>query len=168
MGEGESAMKDWRYDLALARRLESLADTVASWVLEMDLLSTDVKLGQGWENDEELKPHQFDLLRTAAEEAECGEVVCAYLRYQIARSGEGTGWRYGGGGKKVLAVIKGNLKSEAERAANGAAEDVRGRGTKATDDEQARAWLLLIRQYVGCLARRFKQRKRDLKLEEEE
>jgi len=156
-------MKNWRYDLALARRLESLADTVAGWALEMDLLSADVKLGQGWENDEESKPHQFDLLQAAAEEAECGEVVCAYLRYQSARASEGSGWRYGRGGEKVLSVIKGDLKSEAERAANWAAEHVRGSGAVAIGDEQARAWLLLIRQYVGCLARRFKQRKLELK-----
>jgi len=45
---------------------------------------------------------------------------------------------------------------------------VRGSGAQAADDEQVRAWLLLIRQYVGCLARRFKQRKRDLELEEGE
>lgn len=158
-------MNDWRYDLALARRLESLADTIAGWVLEMDLLSASVELGQGWESDEKSKPHQFDLLQTAAEEAECGEVVCAHLRYQIARAPEGAGWRYGGGGKKVLAVIAGDLKSKAEWAANGAAEDVRERAT-STDDERARAWILLIRQYVGCLGRRFKQRKRDFEPEE--
>jgi len=159
-------MNDWRYDLALARRLEPLADAVAGLALEMDLLSAGVELGQGWEADEKSKPHQFDLLQTAAEEAECGEVVCAYLRYQIARAPEGTGWRYGGGGKKVLAVIESDLKSRAKRAANGAAEDLRGRAT-STDDEQARAWILLIRQYVGCLGRRFKQRKRDFEPEPE-
>jgi hypothetical protein len=160
-------MKDWRYDLALARRLESLVDTVASWALEMDLLSADVKLGQGWEYDDGAKPHQFDLLQTAAEEAECGEVVCAYLRYQIARASERSSWRYGRGGEKVLSIIEGDLKSEAERAANWAAEYVRGSGAVATGDEQARAWLLLMRQYVGCLARRFKQRKRDWDLKKE-
>jgi hypothetical protein len=160
-------MKDWRYDLALTRRLESLADTVADWALEMDLLSADVKLGQGWESDDDAKPHQFDLLQTAAEEAECGEVVCAYLRYQIARSGEGTGWRYGGGGKTVLSMIEGNLKTAAEQAANGAAEDVRGNGAQAASDELAYAWILLIRQYVGCLGRRFKQRRRDWDLKKE-
>lgn len=158
-------MNDWRYDLALARRLETLADIVAGWAIDMELLSSDVKLGRGWEGDERSRPHQFDLLQTVAEEAECGEVVCAHLRYQIARAHEGGGWHYGGGGKKILAVIEGDLKSRAEWAANGAAEDLRGKAT-STSDEQARAWILLIRQYVGCLGRRFKQRKRDFEPEE--
>jgi hypothetical protein len=160
-------MIDWRYDLALTRRLESLADTVAGWALEMELLSPEVKLGQGWESDDGSKPHQFDMLQTAAEEAECGEAVCIYLDYQIARADKEAGWRYGGGGKTVLSYIESDLKDRARQVAFGAAEDVRGRGAQATSDELARAWILLIRQYVGCLARCFKQRKLDWKLEKE-
>jgi hypothetical protein len=157
-------MIDWRYDLALTRRLESLADTVAGWALEMELLSPEVKLGQGWESDDDSKPHQFDILQTAAEEAECGEAVCIYLDYQIARTSEGVSWKYGGGGQTILSCIEGELKDRARQVASVAAEDVRGRGSQAASDELARAWILLIRQYVGCLARRFKQRKRDWEL----
>jgi len=94
-------------------------------------------------------------------------VVCAHLRYQIARAREGGSWRYGGGGEKILAAIEEDLKSAAERMAGGAAEDVRGSGAKPTDDELARAWILLIRQYVGCLGRRFKQRWRDWEAEKQ-
>jgi len=158
-------MNKWRHDLALARRLEPLVDTLAGWVMDMNLLSTGVELGQGWEVDEHSKPHQFDLLQTAAEQAECGEVVCAYLCYQIARTPKGHGWRYRKGGEKVLKIIERDLKDEANKIAYKVAEDLRGKGASPTDDEKARAWILLIRQYVGCLGRCFKQRRREFEEE---
>ena len=161
-------MNDWHYELALRRELEVTEERLAGWVLEeLDLFKEEVPIGAGPEGEAAgLAPHQLTQLLTVAEESASVPAVVNYLRYQIARSKPGEGWRWQDIGHQIVALLGDAVRGEARSAANRAAERVRGRGAMATENEQRQAWVQLTRLFLGVLRRRFVQRVNDMEYTE--
>ncbi len=163
-------MSDWRYELALKQKLEVAEEVITGWILEeLDQFKTSRAVGDGPERQEaDLSPHQFTQLVTVAEENESVLAVINYLRYQIARSGDGKGWQYADVGVRIVAELEGLLRTEAGNAAQQAVARVRGESAAATKEEQRRAWIELTRRFLAALRRCFVRRVNDLTHRERE
>lgn len=156
-------MSDWHYTLALKQEMEQSEETITGWILEdLALFKMELPLGAGLEQqDADLSPHQFTQLVTAAEETESVPAVINYLRYQIARSKEGQGWRYANVGAQVIAELEGNVRTNAHNAAQRAVERVRGTLAAATEEEKRQAWVELSRRFLAALRRCFTWRHKE-------
>ncbi len=154
-------MSDWHYTLALKQEMERSEEIVTGWILEdLGLFKLELLLGAGPEQKEaDLLPHQFTQLVAAAEETESVPAVINYLRYQIARSKKGQGWRYANVGAQIIAELEGNVRTNAHNAAQHAVERVRGASAAATDEEKRQAWVELSRLFLSALRRCFAWRR---------
>jgi hypothetical protein len=162
-------MSDWHYTLALAQEMEQSEETITGWILEdLSLFKMELPLGAGPEQEEaELLPHQFTQLVAAAEETESVPALINYLRYQIARSKEGQGWRYADVGAQIIAELEGNVRTNAHNAAGRAVERVRGASAAATEVEERQAWIELSRRFLAALRRVFIWRRNEHEMEME-
>lgn len=156
-------MSDWHYTLALKQEMERSEETITGWILEdLGLFKMELPLGAGPEQQEaDLSPHQLTQLVAAAEETESVPAVINYLRYQIARSKEGQGWRYANVGSQIVAELEGNVRTNAHNAAHRAVERVRGTSAAATDEEKRQAWVELSRRFLAALRRCFTWRRNE-------
>jgi len=160
-------MSDWHYTLALRQELERSEDTITGWILEdLNLFKMELPLGAGPEQKEaELLPHQFTQLAAAAEETESTPALINYLRYQIARSKAGQGWRFADVGVQIIAELEGNIRRNAHTAAGQAVERVRGKTAEATEEEKRQAWITLSRLFLAALRRAFIWRRNEYERE---
>ncbi|MGC9395664.1 MAG: hypothetical protein ACP5J4_12500 [Anaerolineae bacterium] len=150
-------MSDWHYALALEQEIEQSEETITGWILEdLPLFKVELPLGEGPERQEAgLSPHQFTQLVVAAGETESVPAVINYLRYQIARSKKGAGWRYANVGEWIIAELEGNVRTNAHNAAGRAASRVQGKSIAATEEEKRQAWVALSRRFLAALRRTF-------------
>ena len=160
-------MSDWHYTLALKQEMEQSKETITGWILEdLPLFKMELPLGKGPEQQEaDLSPHQFTQLAAAAEEIESVPALINYLRYQIARSKEGRGWRYADVGQQIIAELEGNVRTNAHNAAGRAVERVRGAAATATEEERRLAWVELSRRFLTVLRRCFIWRRNEYERE---
>jgi hypothetical protein len=156
-------MSDWHYTLALKQEMERSEEIITGWILEdLSLFKMELPPGAGPEQLEaDLLPHQFTQLVAAAEETESVPAVINYLRYQIARSKEGQGWRYADVGAQIVAELEGNVRTNAHSSAQRAVERVRGTSTVATEEEERQAWVELSRRFLSTLRRCFAWRRQE-------
>jgi hypothetical protein len=160
-------MSDWHYTLALKQEMERSEEAITGWILEdLGLFKMELALGAGPEKQEaDLLLHQFTQLAAAAEETESVLALINYLRYQIARSKEGQGWRYAEVGAQIVAELEGNVRTNAHNAARLAVERVRGASAAATEEEERQAWVELSRRFLAALRCCFAWRRQEYERE---
>ena len=160
-------MSDWHYALALKQEMERSEETITGWILEdLPLFKLELPPGEGPERKEaDLLPHQFTQLAAAAEETESVPALINYLRYQIARSQKGKGWRYADVGRQIIAELEGNVRTNAHNVARRAVERVRGKSATATEEEKRQAWVELSRRFLAALRRAFIWRRNEYERE---
>lgn len=94
---------------------------------------------------------QMSNLLGVALQTESARVVANYIRYQMGRDTKGTTWRAGEFGEKLATHLE-RLEEEAKAIAQDAAQQAADPPTQADID---RAWIGLVRQFVGQLNRYF-------------
>lgn len=98
-----------------------------------------------------LDKSQMSNLLGVALQTESALVVVNYIRYQMGRDTKKTGWRAGEFGEKLVAQLEG-FKTEAAAIAQDAASRAADPPAQADTD---RAWIGLVRQFIGQLNRYF-------------